>query len=223
MQRRFKCNANGGAFGRTLIFLTMCLATSVASAQVVELPDISLADESTIAEQPIPKLGTVQEFVGPVATLHCSRWEVVAINQNGYLVSQCEQFKMFLKVDQSLNLHKVTAGKDDALIFEPGYPTIEFPLRVGKRWRKQYQAYSAIEGLRWEGDVKCEVADYGNIEVAAGKFKAFRIECHDNWKVGQAASSINTTHWYAPAAQGIVKTLSYEDPRWNAELKSYSH
>ena len=96
MQRRIECKANGGSLGRAVIFLKLCLAASLAGAQAVELPDISLAEESTIAEQPIPKVGTVQEFVGPVATLHCSHWEVVATNQNGYLVSQCEQFKMFL-------------------------------------------------------------------------------------------------------------------------------
>jgi hypothetical protein len=103
-----------------------------SGAQAVDLPDISLAEESTIADQPTPKIGTKQEFVGPIATLHCSKWEVTAVHQEGFLVSQCENFKMFLKEDQSLNLHKVVAGKETALVFEPAYPVIEFPLQVGK-------------------------------------------------------------------------------------------
>ena len=59
-----------------------CLATWLAfsalqiplrsGAQAVDLPDISLAEESTIADQPTPKIGTKQEFVGPVATLRPS-------------------------------------------------------------------------------------------------------------------------------------------------------
>lgn len=201
-----------------------CFVSSLAAQDLdISLPDVSLAESSTITEMPTPQVGEVREFDGAIAAVKCDRWEVIDTDLDGYLVSQCGVNKIFFKKADHLNLHKVTGANDEpTLVFEPSYPGIEFPLKVGNTWRRQYTGYSAIESLRWTGDLACEVADYADVAVAAGTFKAYRIECHDNWAAGQMASSVNTTTWYAPDVPGVVKTKNYEDPRWNSELKAYS-
>ena len=192
-------------------------------AAEVTLPDVSLADASVIAEAPTPHLGEVREFIGRIATVDCQRWEVINLDHKGDLVSQCANYKVYMTRAESYNLHEVTGAQDKpAVVFEPAYPVVQFPLSIGKRWRKEYTGYFAIEGLRWDGDVKCEVADFEDTTVAAGTYKAFRIECHDNWKVGPAASSVDSTAWYAPAVGGVIKAINYEDSHWNFELKSVS-
>jgi hypothetical protein len=167
-------------------------------------------------------VGEVREFVSQVATLNCTRWEIVESDLEGYLVSQCGEYKIYLKEDASYNMHKITAKGELAVEFKPFYPVIEFPLQVGKKWQAAYVGNSIVEGAMWDGNVKCEVADYTDVEVAAGVFKAYRIECQDRWKAAGMESSINSTTWYAPDGTGVVKSITYEDPRWNTELKSFT-
>jgi len=199
------------------------VAGSFAAAGDLDLPEVSLIDLSTVAELPEPAVGEVREYMNAVASINCTRWEVIESTDPDLLVSACEHYRIYFKRSENLNLQKVTAANDEvALEFTPAYPGIQFPLEVGKHWRKQYVGHSNIEGITWDGDVECDVADFSEVVVTAGKFKAFRIECRDRWKVGENGSSVTTTTWYAPEIAGIVKSLNYEDPRWNTELKAYS-
>lgn len=206
-----------------LLTLGVVALGHAAQANDIDLPEISLVESATVAEIPSPALGEVREFVGPIATINCSRWEIVESDVEDALVSQCEHYKMYFKRSEQFNLYKITAAKD-ALMFEftPAYPGIQFPLAVGKHWRKSYVGHSVLEDVTWDGDVTCEVADFAQVAVAAGVFKAFRIECRDHWKVGGAESSVTSTTWYAPEIEGVVKSVNYEDARWNTELKAYS-
>jgi len=200
----------------------LLMAQRAMSGVGVDLPAVSLFDSATVAEQPTPALGEVREFVGPVATINCSHWEIVESEDADALVSQCEHYRIYFKRSANLNIFKVTAANEIAVEFKPYYPGIKFPLQVGKRWRQRYEGYSAIEQVSWSGDVECEVADYADVTIAAGTFRSFRLECKDRWKVGDAESSVNSTAWYSPEVQGVVKSITYEDPRWNTELKAYS-
>ncbi|MGH8597004.1 MAG: hypothetical protein ACREXT_10150 [Gammaproteobacteria bacterium] len=206
--------------GVSVLFAVVQLETR---AQEVLLPDISLVESSTVTEIPTPKVGEVREYVGAVASVNCGRWTVIEAGDEDSVIAECPPYKIHFKKSDHLNMHKITgAGDEPVLVFEPSYPGIEFPLSVGQNWHRQYHGYSAIEGLRWEGDLACEVADYAEVKVAAGTFKAYRIECNDNWAAGQMESRVSSTTWYAPAVNGVVKTVTYEDPRWNSELKAYS-
>jgi hypothetical protein len=223
MRDTLKCwGARGARLGGGLL-LGIALWTATAKAGDLDLPDVSLVEASTVAEMPSPEIGEVREFVGSVATIDCSRWEIIESDDADSLVSQCGDYKFYFKRSEHLNMHKVTGAKGVVAVeFTPAYPGIQFPLTVGKHWRKPYKGHSAIEDISWAGDVECEVAEYAQVEVAAGVFKAFRIECRDHWKVGDAESSVTSTTWYAPDAGGVVKTLNYEDARWNTELKAFS-
>lgn len=189
----------------------------------LDLPEVSLVEAATVAEMPSPAVGEVREFVGSVASIDCRRWEIIESDEEDALVSQCEHYKIYFKRSEHLNMQKITAAKGEVAIeFKPAYPGIEFPLEVGNHWRKPYVGHSAIEGVTWDGDVSCDVADFAEVKVAAGDFKAFRIECRDHWKIGDAESSVTSTTWYAPEIASVVKSLNYEDPRMNTELKAYS-
>ncbi len=188
----------------------------------LDLPDVSLVESAKVADVPAPRIGEVREFVSQVATLNCARWEIVESDLEGYLVSQCGEYKIYLKKDASYNMHKITANGKLAVEFKPFYPVIEFPLKVGKKWQAKYAGNSIVEDAMWDGNVKCEVADFTDVEVAAGVFKAYRIECQDRWKAAGMESSVNSTTWYVPDGTGVVKSITYEDPRWNTELKSFT-
>jgi hypothetical protein len=71
----------------------------------------------------------------------------------------------------------------------------------GKRHRQdehEWQPYSET----------CQVVGYEDIEVHAGKFAAFRIDCE--WNDGFAE------HWYAPEVKNLVKM------RWAGNRESFS-
>lgn len=197
-------------------------ATTQAEDFALDLPEVSLVDAATVSGMPDPAVGEVREFVGAVASIKCSRWEIVPSDDPDVLISQCEHYRIHFRRSENLNMFRITAGDEPAVTFEPAYPAVEFPLEVGRRWRKKYTGDSMIEGIQWRGDVSCEVADFADVDVAAGRFKAYRIECRDRWKVADVESSVTSTTWYAPEVEGVVKTRNYEDSRWDTELKAYS-
>lgn len=209
-------------FGRVLALLLMSLATTTG-ANDLDLPDISLVAAATEASMPEPSPGEVHEFTGSVATIPCSRWEVLESSDPGLVESVCGDYRMYFKRDEQMNLHRVTTAEGKELVrFDPAYPALQFPLSVGKQWRKAYAGHSLLEDIAWQGDVSCEVADFAKVSVAAGELDAFRIECKDRWKVADAESSVTSTTWYAPELRAVVKSVNYEDPRWNTELKRVS-
>ncbi len=209
----------GGMFGW---LGTTSLSGAGAATNELDLPEVSLVDEGTVAEVPTPPVGATRDFVGPVAGVNCSHWEVVASPDKDTLLSACGEYKIHLKRSENLNMQKLTAAGDKTVMeFEPAYPVVAFPLEVGKHWHRQYTGHAAVADATWSGDMTCDVADFGEIKVAAGAFKAFRIECIDAWKMGPATTHYTLTTWYAPSIKSVVKSLNYEDPHMSTELKAY--
>ncbi|MBM4226955.1 MAG: hypothetical protein FJ164_04300 [Gammaproteobacteria bacterium] len=203
--------------------LLLVFVTSTVAANDLDLPDVSLVAAATEAGMPEPSPGEVHEFTGSVATIPCSRWEVLESSDPALVESACGDYRMYFKREEQMNLHRVTTADGKELVrFDPAYPSLRFPLAVGKQWRKAYAGHSLLEDIAWQGDVSCEVADFAKVSVAAGDLDAFRIECKDRWKVADAESSVTSTTWYAPALEAVVKSVNYEDPRWNTELKRVS-
>lgn len=194
----------------------------MAGAADIELPEISLVDEAVVAEMPVPRVGSFQEFVGRVGSVDCQRWEVSATNEMGYLVSHCKGFQSLLSVAGGYNLTKMVGPDGQPLvIFEPYYPAVQFPLALNKTWDADYTGFLAVAGLRWTGHLKCTVAEYAPVKVAAGTLDAFRIECYDHQKAGMLETGANTTVWYAPQVPGVVKSINRVDSRWDSELQDY--
>lgn len=206
-----------------MLLVALLPFTGMCAADDLDLPDVSLVAAATEATMPEPAIGEVHEFVGSVATIPCSRWEVVESPDPDLVHSACGDYRMEFKRGEQMNLHRVTmADGKEVVRFDPAYPALAFPLSVGKQWRKAYAGHSFQEDIAWQGEVSCEVADFAKVSVAAGDLDAFRIECKDRWKVADAESSVTSTTWFAPALGAVVKSVNYEDPRWNTELKRIS-
>lgn len=205
--------------GRTIFCLLLAPAALAAD---IDLPDVSLAAETTTAETPVPKAGDFQTFDGRVGTVACSRWEVTAADEGGFLLSTCDKYKSYLSVAGSYNLHKIEGPDGKPLVvFEPWLPAVQFPLAVRKVWTERYEGYLASEGLRWEGEMTCRVVEFAPVSVKAGSFDAFRIECYDKRRAAMLETGANTTLWYAPSVPGIVKTVNHEEPAWDSELTEH--
>jgi hypothetical protein len=204
------------------IIALLLLVPFTTQARDIDLPDVSLAAETTTAEVPVPKVGNFQTFVGRVGTVDCQRWEVTAADANGFLVSSCGKYTSYLSLAGSYNLNRMEGPDGQPLVvFEPYFPAVEFPLAVRKVWKSRYEGYLATEGLRWEGEVTCRVIEFAPVTVKAGTFDAFRIECYDHRRAAMLETGANSTMWYAPSVPAVVKTVNHEDPRWDSELADY--
>jgi len=105
---------------------------------------------------------------------------------------------------------------------------INFPLWVGKTW--SYPGGALLMGqpreskeFRIPTQIDCDVADFRQIAVTAGRFEAFECKCR--------CSVIDTgalyrpdcgewTFWYAPQAKNIIKTKT-ESTAGTMELVAY--
>jgi hypothetical protein len=91
--------------------------------------------------------------------------------------------------------------------YTPAYHAYEFPLAVGKSWRRNYAI--AQPGARpVPAQVRGQVAGWERIKVLAGEFDALRIERasylddEEFWRWGTRAYE---TDWYAPAVGRFVR------------------
>ena len=80
------------------------------------------------------------------------------------------------------------------------YKWLQWPLEVGKTYSFDI-AFGGGQVAKWSG----KVAALEDVEVPAGKFKAYRIEFE---RGGSFRSAASDTFWYAPDAKVFVKRVS---------------
>lgn len=96
-----------------------------------------------------------------------------------------------------------------AIEYKPFYPTLQFPLEPGKRWRGVGQWYNGSGTLRH--DVTSQVTGWERVTVPAGTFDAVRIVVRgglsETGSINYYAQSgsISSVIWYAPSIGQIVK------------------
>jgi hypothetical protein len=96
-----------------------------------------------------------------------------------------------------------------AIEYKPFYPTLQFPLEPGKRWRGVGQWYNGSGVLRH--DVTSQVTGWERVAVPAGTFDAVRIVVRggisESGSINYYAQngSISSVIWYAPSIGQIVK------------------
>jgi len=193
---------------RTWRVRRLFLALGVVAAPV-------LAQEAGYAP---PRPGSVLEYAGHPFGVDCTTWTLTEVAADGTATAECAGHRLTL--DANGNPIAVVAPDGRKLIeFKPAAPGLRFPLAVGARWRQGYTAFTAFNGLVWDGEASCRVEAFEPVQVAAGSFDAFRIECQDKWMVGPKSGFTHLTRWYAPAVATVVRQLHREDPaRWNFEL-----
>ncbi len=94
-------------------------------------------------------------------------------------------------------------------VFSPHRGTLTFPLRLGTIFRSAYEVTQAAKGpsARIKHEVTTTVIGWEDVVVAAGKFRALRVEGRgayqrlDNPRKGVAQDIL----WYVPAVKRWVK------------------
>lgn len=196
----------------------LLIATSLMALTATEVA----ATEAPAAPQPGYEVGDVLVYKDRFVTVDCQRWEVTDLDRDGYRVSRCGDFLAYVDNGTGRLFKIVTEAGDKLVRFKPGLPTLSFPLAVGKHWSGEYEGYTNSDGAVWTGDASCTVKAREAVEVAAGTFDAYRIECQDDWTAGPFSGVSNSTTWYAPEVGAVVKSVNAQDSKWNMELQSYS-
>lgn len=165
-----------------------------------------------------PALGAVREYAGRLFGVDCAKWTVTRVADDGAAGAECAGHS--LSLDASGNPQAAIGADGRTLVeFKPAAPGLRFPLTVGAHWRQGYTAFTAFNNLVWDGEANCRVEAFEPVQVPAGQFDAFRIECRDQWKVGPKFGYTHVTRWYAPAVATVVRQIHREDPaHWNFEL-----
>jgi hypothetical protein len=186
-------------------------------------PHASQAQDAPTAGKPVPKAGDVHEYARRFVTVNCPRWEVKQVDEKGFLVAQCKDNLAYLSVMNDYNLTKIVTQDGEILVeFKPYSPTLSFPLKLGKKWSGTYTGYTADDGNRWVGNVSCEVTSYETLRLRAGDLPSYRIDCVDNWELGNLSGHAYSTSWYSPKARAVVKMSNKQFPKWDMELVSYT-
>lgn len=192
---------------------------------LIMLISVSFACQYAVAQSQQPKVdkhpdikpGDRFAYVNGVFLLKCNRWEVKESDKSGHIVSKCGENTMYVASDTGNPIMAVNDKGETVARFSPYFPALSFPLYVGKKWSGKYDGQQGR--LRWTGDVSCESTAFEEVQVAAGKFGAFRIECANKWDSGIVFinGTKKSTSWYAPEAKLIVKSIN-DDSDWNYEL-----
>ena len=176
----------------------------------------SAAEQPSAQRPPDARVGDRVTYSNGVAGLKCNVWEVTEANREGEVVSKCDGNILYSTIDNR-NLVRVVNDRGENIIeTAPFYPALTFPLYVGKKWAGKYEGRQGM--TKWSSDVECEAVTYEPVQVAAGKFDAFRVECVDKIKFAERRYiSRKGTSWYAPAVGVTVKSIN-DDSRLNTEL-----
>ena len=161
--------------------------------------------------------GAEFSFVNGAFLLTCLRWKVLETNADGLIVSQCGDNTMYATAANGNPVMTLNGKHEIVAKFTPFYPDTTFPLFVGKKWSGKYEGQEGSY-RKWSGDLSCEVKSFESIQVVAGKFDAFRIDCIDRWDAGIIFlhGTRKSTRWYAPAIHFTVKSVN-EDSKWDYE------
>ena len=178
------------------------------------------AEQPSAQRPPDARVGDRVTYSNGLAGLKCNVWEVTEANREGEVVSKCGGNTLYSTIDNR-NLVRVLNDTGETMIeTAPFYPALTFPLYVGKKWSGKYEGRQGV--TKWFSDVECEAMTYEAVQVAAGKFDAFRVECVDKIKIGERRYiSRKGTSWYAPAVGVTVKSVN-DDSRLNTELSGVS-
>jgi hypothetical protein len=171
----------------------------------------------TVEKYPVVKTGGGFSYVDGVFLVKCNHWKVAEISPAGLLASKCGDNTVYVTADSGNPVMSVNDKQETVARFTPYYPDIAFPLFVGRKWVGKYNGQEG-RFIKWSGDLSCTTTAFEPVQVAAGKFDAFRIECVDKWDAGAffVHGTTKSTRWYAPSVNFIIKSVN-EDAKWNYE------
>ena len=135
------------------------------------------------------------------------QYTVESTDGNFYVVE--DRYGMNKPCFDKKTLALVSYIKSDGSKLKPSNPSIfycEFPLYVGKKWKKSYTTIPDRGQLAVNYLNEYRIMSYEDISVPAGTFKAFKVEMNQtNYAGGSGKAYI----WYSPGARFVVK-VSFE-------------
>ena len=109
-----------------------------------------------------------------------------------------------LLYDRDLNFVAVAGNGRILREASPSLRSFDFPFYVGKEWRSVFTFQDNQKGLSWTPvEVFWRVKEYDQIEVPAGKFRAFLIESEPSTNWGISKEQV----WYAPEVGQAIKRI----------------
>ena len=180
----------------------------------------AFANDAAIAEKPEFKVGDSFVFKDKHMTIRCKHWEIIEISGDS-LIEQCDNYKMYFQVGSSYGLTKIT--KDDSVKFkyDPYFPTYKYPFKVGDKWSGKYSGFRSDKKAKWDSVVDFEVVAYEEVNVPAGKLKAFKIKVTDKWKAGPYSGTNKIINWYSPEVGYNIK-VKHSDSPFSHELTGFN-
>lgn len=176
-----------------------------------------------VAEKPRPpRIGDWWEIrLSPGNPDPCSRWEYQGI-KNGYHTVRCGNRITYSESD---NYNYVGSTDSSGKLLDqitPYFPGVSYPLWVGKEWSARVSGFRAPND-HWVADIRVKVTALEDVEVAAGRFKAFRIELQESWRAQTGVSGqVQLTYWIAQDIFFALKGVS-SDPKLDFELISFHY
>jgi len=181
-------------------------------------PVLAQSTSPIVEKYPATKPGAGFTFVDGAFLVKCNHWKVIDRNTGGLIVSTCGDYTMYVTAENGNPVRTLNARHETVAQFVPYYPDTSFPLFVGKKWTGKYNGQEG-SFIKWSGELDCAATAFEPVQVAAGKYEAYRIECSDKWDAGIIFMHgiKKSTRWYAPSVNMIIKSVN-ADSKWNYEL-----
>lgn len=129
-------------------------------------------------------------------------WKVASVTAQG--IEGTENGRP-LRLSPELNLRESPARR------ESGGHALRFPLRVGDLWTYDSETRFKDDGTALRSSVAVQVLGVEPVQVAAGRFDAFRLRAEGSYRaegpaIAAPAEGVFTSdYWYAPAVSAVVR------------------
>lgn len=180
---------------RVIGLLVGCLATTLLSPALLA---------QTAAKPPPPQVGDRYVYEARFVNAPCSDWVITSVSRAGEIEANCEGWRAYGSTRYDNNPVRVLRPDGNRLWqYDPYFPTLDFPLQVGKRWSNRYEGFNGELGASWTSQVECLVEAYEE-----GEHPQFRIRCDDTFRtllvVGGTYTSI---FWYSPELGRLTRQV----------------
>jgi hypothetical protein len=95
-------------------------------------------------------------------------------------------------------------------VINPHTGLFKFPLQVGDTYQTSFEiAFPQRGSLRIRREYTVKVVGWEEVVVAAGKFRALRLEAEGSWQRldAQGSGRLRSAFWYAPEAKRWVRNI----------------
>lgn len=198
-----------------------CMKNIVFLSLMLVLASMSWAQEK--AESPVWKVGDKWTYKTDTGI----EWinEVIGDEKGIFIIASLD--KLILSYDKK-DMTCVKAfkdGKEDKETIGRLKKYYNFPLFSGKKWNSRFSFYNPA--YRMDNDISAEYSAIGveDVEVPAGKFKAFKVMVKLNITVlstPERQLSGASYYWWAPDVRGLIKYETDKSDIWErAKFRKY--